>query len=67
MELQFFLTYIGLLITAYNVNEEHRKIKIKLSLIRWRVIFFITLLLLFISSNVLIKELNIQTYFYNFI
>jgi len=50
MELKIFLTYIGLLITAYNVNEEYRKIKIKLSLKRWKVIFFITLFLLFISS-----------------
>jgi hypothetical protein len=72
MELKVFLTYVGLLITAYNVNEEYRKIKIELSLRRWQVIFFITLFLLFISSNLwlkdkLIEELNIQTYFYNFI
>ena len=68
MELKVFLTYIGLLITAYNVNEEYQKIRMKLSSKIWRILFIFTLVLLFISSNewvkyLLIQEYHIQTYF----
>ena len=62
MELKVFLTYFGLLITAYNVNPEYKKIKIKLALIEYKIIFFITLILLFISSNEYIQYQLIQNF-----
>jgi len=72
MELKVFLTYIGLLFTAYNVNPEYRKLQIELSSIIWKVLFVITLILLFLSSNEIFKEyllytLDIKCYIYNWI
>ena len=72
MELKVFLTYIGLLIAAYNVNPEYRKIKTKLSLKSYKVLFYSTLFLLFVSNNKWIKYqlihvFQIDMYFHHWI
>ena len=64
MELKTFVTYMGLLFTAYNLNPEYKKFQIKLSSIIWKFIFVITLILLFLSSNELFTDV---THFLTFV
>jgi len=68
MSLEGLLSYIGLLITAYSITQEYNRIKLKLSSITYNIIFFITLIVLFLSSNeylrnFLIYKINIREYF----
>jgi len=68
MELKTFVTYMGLLFTAYNLNPEYKKFQIKLSSIIWKFIFVITLILLFLSSNELFRKFLIyQIHIKNYI
>jgi len=71
MNLATFVTYLGLLITAYSATQEYNRLKLKLSSKFWKFIFLFSLFLMFISTLdwlkiELIQRSYIQILFNNF-
>lgn len=60
MSLENFLNYIGFFIAAYGMTQEYNRIKLKLSANVWKVLFFLTLFLIFLSTFDWIKDFLIK-------
>ena len=50
MELPTVLTYLGLLIASYGATQEYVRLKLKLAPLKYKLLFFFSLLILYIST-----------------